>query len=55
MFGLLINYFGIEQNIAEVEIEYLYQASVLCSLIIERNKIERENFCYLKYLVKQMI
>ena len=43
-FGLLINYFGIEQNIAEVEIEYLYQASVLCSLIIERNKIERENF-----------
>ena len=43
-FGLLINYFGIEQNIAEVEIEYLYQASVLCSLIIERHKIERENF-----------
>jgi len=41
-YGAFIS-FNLIQNIAEIEFEYLYQASFLCSILIERNKIENEN------------
>lgn len=42
--GLLICYFDIMQDLKDFSVEYLYQATFLCSLILEREKIEKENF-----------
>lgn len=42
--GILINYYGFDENLKQFSVEYLFQLSFLCALLLEREKIEKENF-----------
>ncbi len=44
LLGVLISYFKKEIDVSEIDIEYFYQASFLCSLIIEKNYITNDNY-----------